>query len=130
MNKSPLLKFVSLKTYIVGFVLSLTLTLLAFGSVRLHEYLGKSLISNPYIIPVIFVFALTQLGVQLIFFLHLLKEDKPRWNMMFFISTFALIIMIVIASVWILNNLNYNMMPMEQAKYIIIDEGIELDTGF
>lgn len=129
MNKSPLLKYVSLKTYIIGFVLSLTLTLMAFGAVKLHEMLGRSLETHPFVIPVILVFALIQLAVQLIFFLHLVKEDKPRWNLFFFISTFGLILMIVIASVWILNNLNYNMMPMETTEFIIHDEGIKVDKG-
>ena len=129
MNKSSLLKYVSLKTYIVGFILSLMLTLMAFGAVKLHETLGRSLETHPLVIPVILVFALIQLAVQLVFFLHLVKEEKPRWNLIFFVSTFGLILMIVIASLWILNNLNYNMMPMEQEQYIIIDEGIEIDKG-
>ena len=129
MNKSPLLKHVSLKTYLIGYSFSLILTLFAFGAVKVHEIQDRIFLTYPYIIPVIFVFALAQLAVQLIFFLHLLKEDKPRWNIMFFVSTFALIIMVVIASIWILNNLNYNMMPMEQTQHIIIDEGINVDKG-
>ena len=128
MNKSPLLKFVSLKTYILGFSISLLLTLTTFGLVKFKDSLvGLSLYD--LLIPIILIFALAQLGIQLVFFLHLLKEKNPRWNIIFFVSTFGLILMIVIASVWILNNLNYNMMPIDQAQYIIMDEGINVDKG-
>jgi cytochrome o ubiquinol oxidase operon protein cyoD len=127
MNKSPLLKFVSLETYIIGFSFSLVLTLISFGLVQLHLFLGRSLITHPFIIPAILIFAIVQLLIQVIFFLHLLREDRERWNLMFFVSTIGLIIMIVIASIWILDNLNYNMMPEQQVQHVLMDEGIKVD---
>lgn len=129
MNKSPLLKFVDLKTYIVGFLLALVFTILSFGIVKVYLYSGRTVDVYPLIIPAILIFALFQLIIQLVFFLHLVKEDKPRWNLMFFVSTFGLILLIVIASIWILNNLNYNMMSIDKTQYIINDEGINVDTG-
>lgn len=126
MSNSPLLKHVGMKTYVVGYALSLIFTFLAFGVVKLTSENELNLLQFEYVLPFILLLALIQLSVQLIFFMHLLKEDKPRWGLIFFISTFSLILLIVIASVWILNNLNYHMMPMDVGEYIRIDEGIKI----
>lgn len=125
MNKSPLLKHVSMKSYVIGFGLSLILTILAFGVVKLSTDYGINVVSFDLILPFIVFLAFIQLAVQLIFFLHLLKEKNPRWGMVFFVSTFSLIILIVVGSAWILNNLNYNMMPIDVGELIRIDEGIK-----
>lgn len=124
MKDSILLKHVSLTSYIVGFFISIVLTLFSFGLVKIHLHLGSNSATQNLIIFVVLLFAFMQLAVQLIFFLHLVHESKPRWNLMFFVSTFALILVVVVASVWIMNNLNYNMMPDSVSQFIIRDEGI------
>ena len=61
-------------------------------------------------INIILVLALLQFVVQSIFFLNLLSEKGPRWNLVVFASTLSVLIIIIAGSIWIMNHLNYNMM--------------------
>jgi cytochrome o ubiquinol oxidase operon protein cyoD len=63
--------------------------------------------------------ALTQLFVQLLFFLHLDRESKPFWNLQVAILAAGVVLILVIGSIWIMNNLNYHMnTPQQIQKYI------------
>lgn len=93
------------KSYIVGFVLSLILTLTAYFAVT-NEVFAKEQI--PYFICSL---GLVQAVVQLIFFLHLGSGSHPRWNVVIFLFMFAVLLIVVVGSLWIMAHLNYNMMP-------------------
>ena len=69
--------------------------------------------------------AVIQLLVQLVFFLHLGNESKPRWKLVVFLSTVSIILIIVIGSMWIMTHLDYNMTPKQMSEYLIQDEGIQ-----
>lgn len=93
---------------LIGFVASLILTLTAFLiAVRPEFNLGTQ-----GTIIAIFILALLQFVVQTVFFLNLLSEEGPRWNLFVFLSTLSIIVIIVLGSIWIMNHLNYNMMFM------------------
>ncbi|MEI8338651.1 MAG: cytochrome o ubiquinol oxidase subunit IV [bacterium] len=94
----------SLKNYITGFLLALILTLLAYFLVTQKIYTSYN-----QIIAIISGLAIVQLFVQLIFFLHLGRESKPRWNVTVFVFAALVVVIIVVGSIWIMNNLNYNM---------------------
>ncbi|MEJ0021845.1 MAG: cytochrome o ubiquinol oxidase subunit IV [Candidatus Doudnabacteria bacterium] len=100
------------KSYFLGFVLSAALTLTAFIAVIRHLLPASNLIF------VIMGLALIQLWVQLVFFLHLDYEKGPRWNLAIFISTIGIILIVVVGTLWIMKNLNYNMTPAQVDKYI------------
>lgn len=110
----------TLLSYGIGFVLSLGLTTAAYLFVVNHVLSGSRLVAA------IVGFGILQLGVQLLFFLHLGRESKPHWNLTVF--SFALIVVgiLVVGSLWIMNNLNYNMMtsPQQTDTSIIRDEGV------
>jgi len=108
----------SLSLYIIGFCLSLILTLAAYITVTNHVF------SNPLLLIAVISLAMVQLIVQLFFFLHLGEEKKPRWNLQFLISTVGIILLVVIASLWIMSHLNYNMTPKEMNKYTQSQDGI------
>ncbi|MFZ9035365.1 MAG: cytochrome o ubiquinol oxidase subunit IV [Francisellaceae bacterium] len=93
-------------SYVVGFILSIVLTLIAFWLVGFHV-LPKT---GAYI--AIAVLALLQLFVQLYFFLHLDFGSKTRWNLTAFIFALVVVIILVFGSLWIMYNLNEMMMPM------------------
>ncbi len=112
------------KNYLTGYLLSIALTLLSFFVVNLHISSAHEVISHELLLVLVIFFAFSQLIVQLMFFLHLMHESSPRWNLIFFISTFSLVLMIVIGTIWIMGNLDYNMMPAEMSNSIIKDEGI------
>jgi len=110
----------SLIQYIAGFAFSLLLTMTAYVLVV------QQILPGIYMMLAIAGLAIIQLLVQLLFFLHLGRESKPRWNLAVF--TFALIVVgiLVGGSLWIMNNLDYHMTmtPAETDNYIIHDEGV------
>ena len=115
----------TLKSYIIGFVLSLALTLTAAALVWIHVSSGHTVLSHAFLYPTLLVLAVVQLFVQLIFFMHLATDSGPRWRLGVFISTAGIILIIVIGSIWIMNHLNYNMMasPAQVNAYIQSQDG-------
>ncbi len=103
------------KSYLLGFILSISLTLAAYFMV------ANSLLSGKVLLITILLLAVIQLWVQLIMFLHIGHESGPRWKLISFISTASVLLIVIIGSLVIMNNLNYHM-PSDQE--IIEDEGI------
>ena len=94
----------SLKSYIIGFILSIILTLIPYYLVVNHMF------SIPVTYITVLFFAVLQLIVQMVFFLHLSSESGTKWNLMAFIFTLIIFIILVVGSLWIMANLDYNMM--------------------
>jgi cytochrome o ubiquinol oxidase subunit IV len=90
------------KSYITGFLLAIALTLVPFGLVITHSSVGTPLI--------IAMFALAQIGVHIVYFLHVRPEEQS-WNLMALIFTAIVVCIILGGSVWIMHNLYLNMMP-------------------
>ena len=116
-------KVVSTKTnvirYLVGFGLALTLTVIAFGLVMYQVGGEQKAFSDSFIVFAIVALAVIQLIVQLTFFLHLGQEFRPRWNIANFLFMLLVLLIIVLGSLWIMDNLNYNMMsPTETKEYL------------
>ncbi len=88
---------------LIGFITSLIFTLAAYFVIRYQMQ---------YATIILLTLAALQVIAQSIFFLHILSEKGPRWNLHVFISTIAIVLIIVGFSIWIMNHLNYNMMPM------------------
>lgn len=108
--------------YVVGFVLAVGLTILAYLMVVNRWLMGDALIFS------LIGLALVQLVVQLVFFLHIGRESKPRWNLSIFFFTILVLLVIVGGSLWIMYNLNYNMkMTPEQMDTYMIKQS---DKGF
>ncbi len=55
--------------------------------------------------------AAVQTLIQLLTFLNLGIESKPRWGIMTALFTLMVIIIIFGGSIWIMKTINYNMMP-------------------
>lgn len=95
----------TLKSYAIGFAVSLLLTTAAFLLVITKVLTGNSLIYT------IALLAVVQAAFQLLFFLHVGQEAKPRWETFAFCFMFVILLIIVIGSLWIMNDLNNRMMP-------------------
>jgi cytochrome o ubiquinol oxidase operon protein cyoD len=95
-------------TYVVGYILSIYLTLNAYLIVTQHS------VSRLLMFILIVVLALVQFIVQLLFFLHLGTETKPRWKLFVFVSMIFVVSILVFGSLWIMKNLNYRMAPTTQ----------------
>jgi cytochrome o ubiquinol oxidase operon protein cyoD len=92
---------------VTGFITSLILTIIAYLIILNPEVFNFNVMTA---IIVIFILALIQSLVQLIFFINVWKEEGPLWNLGIFISTVSIIFIVIFFSIWIMNHLNYNMM--------------------
>lgn len=95
----------TLTAYITGFALSLCLTTAAYLLVVNHMLSGRQLALS------LAGLAVAQLLVQLLFFLHLGRESKPRWKLLVFWFMLLVLGILVVGSLWIMRNLDYHMMP-------------------
>ncbi|HEY6736937.1 MAG TPA: cytochrome o ubiquinol oxidase subunit IV [Candidatus Saccharimonadia bacterium] len=112
--------------YMLGFVVSVGLTLLAGWLVSQHLATHHAWPPDS-LLPVWLVgIALGQLLAQLILFLHVGEESKPRWKLMVMLFAALVVLVVVVGSIWIMNNLNYHMMddPAGLNAAIMHDEGI------
>jgi cytochrome o ubiquinol oxidase operon protein cyoD len=93
-------------------------TLIPYYLVTQHALAGNVLLA------VILGFAVFQLVIQVVFFLHLGREPKPSYNLIFFMNTIGIILVVVVGSVWIMNHLHANMMPANVTDKISTDEAV------
>ncbi len=97
----------TLVSRIVGFVASLILTLTAFFIIFRPDFFHTEMRMT---VAVLFILAILQFIVQSICFLNVWGEKGPRWNLLIFVSTISIVIIIVVFSIWVMDHLNYNMM--------------------
>ena len=92
--------------YIFGFILAVLLTLIAYVIVV------NQLLTGAALIGAIMGLAAVQLLVQLIFFLHFGSKQgaDAKWHQAAFYFMLLVLVVIVGGSLWIMANLNYNMM--------------------
>lgn len=93
----------SRRSYVIGFLLAVALTIVPFGLVMSHSPVGTPLI--------IAVFALAQIGVHVVYFLHVDSSEEQRWNLTALLFTAIVVCIILGGSIWIMHNLYINMMP-------------------
>ncbi|SFF25002.1 cytochrome o ubiquinol oxidase operon protein cyoD [Paenibacillus algorifonticola] len=87
----------SMKSYVIGFVLSIILTIIPIAIV-MNDMLSKQLT-----IIVILIMAGLQFVVQLFFFMHLKDEAKPRYNTMALVFGLIILLTVVAGSIWIMS---------------------------
>jgi cytochrome o ubiquinol oxidase operon protein cyoD len=94
----------STKSYLIGFALSVVLTLASFGVVM------SGMVPHDMMMPGIIVFGVAQLVVQLVFFLHMGTSPSQRSNLAIMLFTILILAIVVVGSLWVLHNMNVNMM--------------------
>ena len=95
----------ALYSYLIGFILSIILTIIPYLIVSKH------LITNNHTtVLLVVLFAIIQLVVQLLFFLHLSAKPEQKWNLFSFIFTVIVLLILVSGTLWIMWSMNYNMM--------------------
>jgi cytochrome o ubiquinol oxidase operon protein cyoD len=107
----------SLNTYVFGFGASLMLSILSYLTVSLHWFGTKTMTAA----TILLCLAVLQLIVQLICFLHLGLGPKAVVKTHIFLFTFSTLLIIVIGSLWIMQNLNYRMgmSPDQMNRYML-----------
>jgi cytochrome o ubiquinol oxidase operon protein cyoD len=96
----------SLKSYAIGFVLSVILTAIPFWLV-----MGKVFDKSSTTSLVILAFAAVQIVVHMVYFLHMNTKSEGGWSLLALIFTFVLVFIMLAGSIWVLYHLNHNMMP-------------------
>ena len=95
----------TVKAYIIGFVLSVILTAVPFALVMSHAATAAILI------PAVIAIGVVQIGVHLVYFLHMNRSSSQLWNNAAFVFAAVIVGILVIGSLWIMYHLNMNMMP-------------------
>jgi len=98
----------SLRTYLIGLGLAILITVVAFFIAR------TTLVWQPSIPVALFVLAIAQMGVHLAFFLHMTSGPDNTNNVLALAFGVLIVGLLVVGSIWIMANLNHNMMPMER----------------
>ncbi|WET09789.1 MULTISPECIES: cytochrome o ubiquinol oxidase subunit IV [unclassified Pseudomonas] len=94
----------SVKTYAIGFILSVILTLIPFGLV-MYPTLPKSIT-----LMIVLAFAVIQVLVHLVYFLHLDRSEAQRENVIAFVFAGLVIVLLVGLSLWIMFSIHTFMM--------------------
>ena len=94
--------------YVAGLGLALLLTATSFFIA------GTQLVWQPSIPVAIIVLAIAQMGVHLVFFLHITTGPDNTNNVLALAFGLLVVFLVVGGSIWIMEHLNRNMMPMDQ----------------
>jgi cytochrome o ubiquinol oxidase operon protein cyoD len=102
----------SVSTRVIGYVVGLGLALLLTATSFFIA--GTNLVWEPSIPIAIIVLAIAQMGVHLVFFLHITTGPDNTNNVLALAFGLLIVFLVVGGSVWIMSNLNENMPPMDQ----------------
>ena len=91
--------------YLLGLVFAIALTMASFWVARTHILYGPS-------IPVALVaLAITQMGIHLVFFLHITTAPDNTNNVLALGLGVLIVFVLVFGTVWVMAHMNHNMMP-------------------
>lgn len=99
---------VEITSYAVGLVLSVVLTAAAFW-LPTTDFVWK-----PAVPIALLALAVAQIGVHLVFFLHITTAPDNTNNVLALAFGILIVLLIVAGSLWIMDHLNANMMPMSE----------------
>jgi cytochrome o ubiquinol oxidase subunit IV len=94
--------------YLTGLGLAILLTATSFFVA------GTDLVWQPSIPVALVVLAIAQMGVHLVFFLHITTGPDNTNNVLALAFGVLIVFLVMAGSLWIMANLNHNMMPMDQ----------------
>jgi cytochrome o ubiquinol oxidase operon protein cyoD len=98
----------AIRGYLVGLALATLLTCVSF-------YIARStLVWQPSIPIALSVLALAQMGIHLVFFLHITSGPDSINNVMALAFGLLIVILLVFGSLWIMTHLDHNLMPTER----------------
>lgn len=96
----------------LGYVIGLALALLLTGGS--FWVAGSDAIWGPAIPAALLALAVAQMGVHLVFFLHITTGPDNTNNVLALAFGVLIVLLIIGGSVWIMAHLNHNMMPMTE----------------
>jgi cytochrome o ubiquinol oxidase subunit IV len=102
----------NLQSYLVGFGMAVVLTLASFGVAVTH------VVWPPGLAVLLAVLAIAQMGVHLVFFLHVSSSPDSTNTVLALAFGIFVVGLVVFGSMIIMANLNSHMLPMEQLMQI------------
>ena len=96
----------SFSGYMLGFMASVFLTAIPFWLV-----MGDVFSSRSTTVLIILAFALVQILVHMVYFLHMNFQSEGGWTMLSLIFTVILLFITLAGSLWVMHHMNVNMMP-------------------
>jgi cytochrome o ubiquinol oxidase subunit IV len=97
-----------IRGYLIGLGLATLITIVAFFVSR------TSLVWQPSIPIALMVLAIAQMGVHLVFFLHITTGPESFNNVLALAFGVLIVFLLIVGSLWIMTHLNHNMVSMEQ----------------
>ncbi len=94
--------------YLLGLALAALLTATSF------YFAGSKLIWAPAIPAALVALAIAQIGVHLVFFLHITTSPDNTNNVLALAFGVLIVFLVVAGSIWIMGHLDQNMMPMDR----------------
>ena len=94
-----------IRGYLIGLVLATGMTIASFAAA------GTGLLYGPAIPVMLLVLAVAQMGVHLVFFLHITTGPDNTNNVLALAFGVLIVLLVVIGSVVIMAEMNHNMMP-------------------
>src|SRR5258706_4203687 len=94
--------------YLTGLALAILLTATSFFVA------GTDLVWEPSIPVALAVLAIAQMGVHLVFFLHITTGPDNTNNVLALAFGILIVLLVMAGSLWIMGHMNQNMMPMDQ----------------
>ena len=101
----------SFKDYLVGLAFAIPLTAIPFWIVIDDVFRDRHVGA-----VVILIFAVVQIMIHMVYFLHMSPKSEGGWSIMALIFTSVLVVIALTGSLWIMVHLDTNMMPMSPAQ--------------
>jgi cytochrome o ubiquinol oxidase operon protein cyoD len=98
----------AVRGYLVGLGLATALTAASFWAASSH------LIYGPGVPVALVALAVAQMGVHLVFFIHITTSPDNTNNVLALAFGVLIVVLVVSGSIWIMAHLNHNMMPTDQ----------------
>ncbi len=100
------------RAYLIGLALAAGLTVASFWAANTH------LIYGPAVPIAISVLAVAQMGIHLVFFLHITTAPDNTNNVLALAFGFLIVCMVVLGSLWIMTHLNHNTRSMQEMIHL------------
>ncbi|MBD8545459.1 cytochrome o ubiquinol oxidase subunit IV [Sphingomonas sp. CFBP 8760] len=94
--------------YLVGLGLAALLSVASFAAAR------SGLIYAPAIPVALIALAVAQMGVHLVFFLHITTGPDNTNNTLALVFGILIVVLVLVGSLWIMDHLHHNLMPMQE----------------
>lgn len=101
-----------LRGYLIGLALAVVLTAASFWSLDEHVIYG------PGIVMALIVFGIAQVGVHLVYFLHLTTSPDNTNNALALAFGVLIVSLVFFGSIWVMFHMNQNMIPAASLMHV------------